>query len=81
MDEQNGVITSYTINITETGSGNTIQRTVSSSQDASITVESLLPFTTYSCSIAASTAVGMGPFSILVTLNTPEDGRLLASDA
>ena len=72
--EQNGVIISYTLNITETGSGQTIQRSVLSSQ-TSVTVNSLLPFTTYSCSIAASTSIGMGPFSTLLTVVTPEDGK------
>ena len=73
VEEQNGVIISYTINVTDVGRGQTIQRLVSSSQ-TSITVASLIPFTTYSCSIAASTSAGMGPFSTLLTLTTPEDG-------
>lgn len=76
VDERNGVIVTYTINITETGSGQTFQRTVPSSQSF-VTVNSLLPFTTYSCSIAASTSVGMGAFSTLLTLNTPEDGMTI----
>lgn len=74
LDEQNGVLTGYTLNITETGSGVTTQRTLPSSQ-TSITVTSLLPFTTYSYAISASTSVGPGPFNTLLTVTTPEDGK------
>jgi len=34
----------------------------------------LIPFTTYSMLIAASTSVGTGPFSPELVLQTPEDG-------
>ncbi len=72
--EQNGQITSYTINVTETGSGQSIQRTVPSTQ-TSISITALLPFTSYDCSIAASTSVGIGPFSTILTVRTPEDSK------
>ena len=74
VEEQNGVIISYTLNITEAGSGQITQRTVPSSQ-TSVTVSSLLPFTTYFCSIAASTSVNRGPFSPTLTVNTLEDSK------
>ena len=74
--EQNGVITSYTITLTDSRSSQVIQRTVPSSQ-TSLTVDSLLPFTTYSCSIAASTSVGLGPFSTFLSITTLEDGMIL----
>ena len=74
--EQNGRIVTYTINVTETGSGVTIQRIVPSSQ-TSILIFSLLPFTSYDCYIAASTSVGTGPFSTILTVNTPEDSKWL----
>ena len=74
VEEQNGQIISYTISIVETVSGMTIQRTVPASEN-SISITSLLPFTTYDCSIAASTSVGIGPFSTLLTISTPEDSK------
>ena len=74
-EEQNGIIINYTINISEAMSGQIIQRTLPSSQ-TSITVSSLLPFTTYFCSIAASTSVNIGPFSSpLLTVTTLEDSK------
>ena len=77
--EQNGLIVSYTINITETGSGLTIQRTVPNTQTI-ISISSLFPFTSYDCSIAASTFIGIGPFSTILTVNTPEDSKYNKQD-
>lgn len=68
------MIVLYTLNVTETGSGVTIQRTVPGSQ-TTITVSSLLPFTAYFCSIAASSSVGIGPFSTILSVTTPEDSK------
>ena len=73
-ENQNGRIVAYTINITETGSGAIIQRTVPGAQ-TTITVSPLMPFTAYDVSIVASTTVGIGPFSTLITINTPEDSK------
>ena len=74
MTQQNGIIILYTINVTVADSGEMFQLT---STTTSLTVSTLQPFTTYFCIIAASTSVGMGPFSTVVTLQTPEDGMLL----
>ena len=74
MAQQNGIIILYTINVTVADSGEMFQLT---STTTSLTVSTLQPFTTYFCSIAASTSVGMGPFSTVITLQTPEDGMLL----
>lgn len=79
MEEQNGAIINYSLDIMEIGSGRIIQRTVPSSR-TSFTANSLLPFTAYSCSIAASTSVGIGPFSALLTVNTPEDGKICSNN-
>ena len=35
----------------------------------------LTPFTTYEFTIAASTEVGLGPFSETISILTPEDGK------
>ena len=74
MAQQNGIIILYTINVTVADSGEMFQLT---STTTSLTVSTLQPFTTYFCIIAASTSVGMGPFSTVVTLQTPEDGTLI----
>ena len=74
-EHQNGVIVLYTLNITEAGTGLTVQRMVPASQ-TSVTVDSLLPFTVYICSIAASSSVGMGPFSTILSISTQEDSKL-----
>ena len=73
-EEANGVIVGYTVNITEAGSGEIIQRTVPGMQ-TSLSVSTLSPFTTYLCFIAASTSVSIGPFSTTLTINTPEDSE------
>ena len=72
--EQNGFVVTYTIRIIETRSGYVVQRAISSSLN-SATINSLRPFTSYSCSIAASTSVGMGPFSTALTIITLQDGK------
>ena len=71
-EEQNGIIVNYVINVTEADSGVTFQLF---SRNTSVSVNSLLPFTSYNFLIAASTSVGVGPFSRLLTLQTPEDGN------
>ena len=65
--EQNGVITVYSINITVANGGETIQR---SSSETSLSIDTLMPFTTYFCIIAASTSVSIEPFSMVFTLKT-----------
>ena len=71
-EEQNGDIISYVINVTEADSRTAFQLV---STNTSLTVSTLQPFTSYDYLIAASTSVGLGPFSTLFTLQTPEDGR------
>ena len=44
------------------------------SESPILEIETLTPFTTYSILIAASTIVGLGPFSTVLTIHTPEDG-------
>ena len=38
-------------------------------------VSNLRPFTTYTCSVAASTSIGQGPPTATVLQTTPEDGK------
>ena len=69
--EQNGIIISYTINITGVETGERLQL---ASQSQSVNVTGLTPYATYLCAVAASTAVGPGPFSTQITIQTPESG-------
>ena len=40
-----------------------------------ILIADLHPFYEYSCSVAAETAVGLGPFGFPVTVTTQQDGE------
>ena len=71
-EDRNGIVTEYTINVSAVETGEVFQLT---SATTSLTVTLLRPFTTYRCLIAASTSVGIGPFSTVFTLVTPEDGQ------
>ena len=71
LEDQNGVILGYVINVTavETGMNFELRST-----ETTLAVDGLRPFTTYICRIAARTVVGVGPFSIAVTAVTSQDG-------
>ena len=69
--EQNGIIISYTVNITGVETGEQLQLTA---QSQSVNVTGLTPYTTYFCIVAASTAIGPGPFSTQIIIQTPEAG-------
>ena len=58
-EQQNGVITSYRITLTDTEGGQMSQRTTSAN-DLVLIIDSLLPYHTYQCTIAAFT-VAIGP--------------------
>lgn len=77
LEDQNGQITQYTLIIVEMESQVTIQRSIPSNQ-TSLTLSSLLPFTSYDCMIAASTSVGLGPLSMLLQVTTLEDSEQYA---
>lgn len=67
--EVNGIVVDYTVNITSSVSTNTIQ--VGSNVTA-YTISFLRPYVAYTCIVAAHTSVGRGPFSVSVTITTPE---------
>ncbi len=75
LEDQNGVIIGYVVNVTAVETGMTFQLS-SFSFDSSLTASGLRPFTTYICRIAARTDVGVGPYSIAVTAVTQQDGEL-----
>ena len=58
-EDQNGVLTSYRITVTEIESGEVLQRTVSAS-DSFLVVNSLRPHSLYRCTVAAFT-IAIGP--------------------
>jgi receptor-type tyrosine-protein phosphatase Q len=67
---QNGLIISYTINVTSLETGTSIQYTTSS---MSLTLTGLSPYSTYTCVVAAHTSIGIGPFTTQFTITTLED--------
>ena len=60
VEEQNGVITSYRVTITEVESGERVLERTAAASDTLLIVNSLDPHFTYRCSIAAVT-VAIGP--------------------
>ncbi len=71
--DQNGVIISYDIDVTVIETGETF---VITSNDTLLSVTGLRPYRSYICTIAASTSVGLGPYSASITVETPEDGKV-----
>ena len=72
LELQNGFIVGYRLKATETNTGYTF---VISTPSTSHTFTSLHPYYTYSCTIAAMTVVGLGPFSAAIYITTFEDGK------
>ena len=72
MDQQNGIIRRYIVNITNNDSG---EEMITHSQTTSTLVQNLDPFTTYTCSVSAET-VAPGPFSSAIMFQTAEDGKI-----
>ena len=72
LDQQNGDIIQYIVNVTHTDTLNTMQYITTV---AYITITGLDPYTTYVCVVAAETAVGVGPFSHLYFIQTDETGN------
>ena len=70
--DHNGAITGYFVNVTNVESDITIQLFTSST---TLIMASLEPFTVYTITIAAQTAVGAGPYSIGLSTMTMEAGK------
>ena len=68
---QNGVITGYVIQVTVL---ETNEMFLLYTSNTYLEVNTLRPFRTYFCVIAAQTVIGDGPFGIQFVLKTPEDG-------
>lgn len=72
-EDQNGIIANFTISVSVSGTNETF---VLYSVSTSVTIATLKPYTMYFLSFAASTSVGQGPPSTVLTLSTPEDGNV-----
>ena len=71
VEDQNGVITGYVVNVTLLITGETY---LLSSNTTTLLVDILKPFRTYVCIIAAQTSAGTGPFGAQITVQTLQDG-------
>lgn len=71
---QNGIITEYVVNISVMETGEQLQRRATGTA-SSLSIGSLHPDYTYTYSVSAVTAVGMGPFSSFRLTRLPEDGE------
>lgn len=71
FEGSNGVIRQYVIQVLEVDTEITFTET---SNLTVLTLEGLHPFYSYSCRIAAET-IGVGPFSISITVQLNEDGK------
>lgn len=71
FEGSNGVIRQYVIQVLEVDTGITFMET---SNLTELTLEDLHPFYSYSCHIAAET-IGVGPFSVSITIQLNEDGK------
>ena len=73
-EHQNGIITTYIVNVSLEGSHTEYQLTTTS---LNLTLEGLHPFSTYIMVVAAETEIGRGPFSSPFEIHTPEDGKFV----
>ena len=74
IQNQNGIIRDYIINVTALDTG-VISQIITS--DLNLTLDMLTPFSTYAFIVAARTSIGAGPFSTDLTIQTLEDGKTL----
>ena len=72
-EDQNGVITGYTLNVTSLETGETEELFTEST---AYMLGSVNPHTLYAATVAAQTNAGRGPFSSLISVQTLEDGVL-----
>ena len=71
-EDRNGIITQYTVNITEMETGILLQL---ATNNTTVTAFSLHPHYTYSCTVAAETSIGLGPYTTPSAVQMPEDGK------
>ena len=74
-EDRNGEIVGYSVRIT---SLETSEMNVQFVLNKELELTGLRPFITYSLVVAAQTAVGIGPYSRIILVQTLEDGELLS---
>ncbi len=70
FEDQNGVITSYTINVSMVLTGEVLQLVTNTTE---LGLDYLEPHSKYSVVVAAETRIGQGPFSSVLVFETKED--------
>ena len=75
-EHRNGIIRQYHVNVTDSklDSVNERQSLLLASTTNSLSVSSLHPYRIYQWAVSAFT-IGLGPFTALQTITTPEDGK------
>ena len=74
LEQQNGVISGYVVNIISEENGMVFQ-IYSNNNATNISATLFTPYTVYRCTMASSTMPGTGPYSNEVLILTPEDGK------
>ena len=75
-EDQNGVITGYTLNVTSLETGETEELFTEST---AYMLGPVNPHTLYAAAVAAQTNAGRGPFSAVISVQTLEDGILFST--
>ena len=78
LQDRNGLITGYSVHFTQVSSGLILSFTASQVGQP-FTATTLLPYTTYSYTVAARTVNGTGPASASVTITTAQAGKSACS--
>lgn len=74
LEEQNGIIISFNISLLELPTNVTLTYQ-QAGLHTELVINSLHPYYEYSCSVAAATEVGAGPFSTPFVIRTDYDGE------
>ena len=74
LEYRNGIILGYVINVTSQNDTSTLL--YSGPENTTHIAAIFEPYTVYEVMIAAFTRVGVGPFSLNVSVMTPQDGEL-----
>ena len=72
LDQRNGIITKYYVNVTEVETRMIYQLVVTDATQ--LQISTLHPYYVYNFFISAATSVGPGPYSPVFKVQTPEDG-------
>ena len=76
LEQQNGVIVGYTVNIVSDDYSMMFQL-YSDDHATNLSATIFKPYTVYRCAVAAFTTPGIGPYSNEAVILTPEDGKFV----